>query len=95
MKTARSDVDGSHYFASLGSVFSHDVHITSHGVIFVYYSENCVFKLMYRGHGLKTSVLCGLQMLLQLRMVPTTPSKVSKVHLEQFRYSVLSPLTDV
>ena len=61
MNAERSDVDASHYFASLGSVFSHGMHVSSYSVTFVYYSENCVFKLMCRGLGLKTSVSCGLQ----------------------------------
>ena len=39
VNASRSDVDGSHYFASLGSVFSHGMHITSQGVIFAYFSE--------------------------------------------------------
>ena len=49
VNASRSDVDASHYFASLGSVFSHGMHITSHGVIFVYYSEIVSWSLCIEG----------------------------------------------
>ena len=42
VNAARSDVDGSHYFASLGSVFSHGMHISSYSVTFVYYFPKIV-----------------------------------------------------